>query len=212
MKTLDFKRDLLFLVQRLTNVGNDISLNEAKLIKYTEQAKECQNRIELAKKSKEVYKTVVDEVYRRSMGEIEEVLNMALQYIFFDKNYSVKIEIGDFKGKTVDIMLYDHEFTPPRIVDTKNGVGNGVRTVISFVLLSYYLISLARKPFIFSDEAYSGISEAYVDRYFSFISSLCEKKGLKFVLITHDERFLIYGNKKYLVSEGVVKEIEEKNL
>lgn len=202
-----FKNDVMFLVQRLNNIKEDLSLNELKILKYKNKIEDIKNQLSLANRAKETYKVVVDEVYRRSMGEIEEVLNMALQFIFFDKNYSVKIEIGDYRGKTVEILLYDNDIVPPRVVDMKNGVGNGVRCVVSFVLLSYYLISLGRKHFIFSDEAYSGISEAYVDRYFSFIHSLCEKKEFKFVLITHDGRFIVYGDKSYSVSEGNVVEV-----
>jgi hypothetical protein len=140
------------------------------------------------------------------MGEINDVLNDGVKFIFYDKNYSVKIDLSDVRNKTLELFLHDEDYDPPRVSSIKGGVGNGVRTVVSFVLLAYYIISLGRKRIIFSDEAYSGISESYVDRFFTFVKAFCEKKGLKFVLITHDNRFLDYGDKKYVVSDGVVLE------
>ena len=205
----DIESDVFYLSQRIKDLGNDHTSNKLKLVKYLGEISKFDLKEELVDRSREAYKGVVDEVYSRSMGEIENVLNSSLQYIFFDKNYSVKIEISDFRSKIINIMLYDNDFTPSRVVDTKNGVGNGIRTAISFILLTYYLISLGRMPFIFADEAYSGISEAYVDRYFNFISEMCKKKGLKFVLITHDDRFLIYGAKRYSVTDGNVIDVTE---
>jgi len=203
----DLDRKTSFLVQRVRSIGDTVEQCNIKELSLARQEKEIDKNEELYTRSKELYKAVIDEVYRRSLGEIEEVLNMALQYIFFDKNYTAKIEISDYKSKTIHIYKYDNDYSPPRVMDMRDGVGNGVRTVASFVLLSYYLISQNRMPFIFADEAYSGISEAYVDRFFSFVSSLCEKKGLRFALITHDQRYLLYGDKQYSVSEGVVREI-----
>ena len=199
-----FEREVIFQAQRLKDVGRELSSSERKIVQYEKDIVQCGERVALAKKSQQIYKSAVDEVYRRSLGEVEEVVNMALQYVFFDKNYSVSIEIGDVRSKTIDILFYDNDTDPPIVMDSKTGVGNGIRTVESFVLLTYYLISTNIYPFIFADEAYSGVSEAYVDRYFSFVDSLCKKKGLKFGLITHDQRFLIYGNNQYSVSDGNV--------
>jgi len=199
-----FEREIIFLAQRINDVGRDLSAYDRKLKQYERDVLDSEKRIELAQRSQQMYKSAVDEVYRRSLGEVEEVLNMALQYVFFDKNYSVSIEISDFRSKVIDILFYDNDTDPPIVMDSKTGVGNGIRTVESFVLLSYYLISTNIFPFIFADEAYSGVSEAYVDRYFSFVDSLCKKKGLRFGLITHDQRFLIYGNNQYSVSDGNV--------
>jgi hypothetical protein len=197
------------VLQRIEDLEKSYEMNSVLLLKSETELKDAESKEELALRAKEAYKMVVDEVYSRSLGEIEEVLNMGLKFIFYDKNYGAKIEVSDFKNKTINMFLYDYDYTPTRVVDMKDGVGTGVRTVASFVLLAYYLVSLNREKFIFADEAYSGISESYVDKFFEFVSSLCQKKGLVFVLITHDTRFLAYGNKKYTVSEGVVREVIE---
>jgi ABC-type lipoprotein export system ATPase subunit len=89
----------------------------------------------------------------------------------------------------------------------KHGIGNGVRNVVSFIYTSFYLISKGNAPIIFADEAYHGISESYLERFFTFVRSLCKARGIAFILITHDNRFLSYADKRYIVSEGDIVQV-----
>ena len=51
--------------------------------------------------SREFYRKAVDMVYESSVGEIEHTINAALEYIFFDKNYKLKLDLGDKRSKSL---------------------------------------------------------------------------------------------------------------
>jgi len=93
-------------------------------------------------------------------------------------------------------------------VDIKHGVGAGVRTVVSFVLHVYAILNMKAYPILFLDEAYSYLSEHYVERFFTFMKGLCESKDFMVVLISHDVRFHDYADKSYHVADGHVKQMK----
>lgn len=203
--TTDLSRNLLFTVQRIKTLHKDYEGHRLELEQMEAQDISLESQQHLAEASREVYRKVIDEVYLRSLGRIEDTINDALKFIFSDRMYSAKLEVGDNRGKTMEILLYDNGFNPPRIVNMKTGVGNGIRSVVSFVLLSFYLIARGRAPVIFADEAYSAISEGYVERFFQFAKSLCKARDVVLVIVTHDPRFLVYADRRYQVSEGDVE-------
>ena len=157
--------------------------------------------------SREFYKKAIDVVYQSSINKIEETVNAALEFIFYDESYRIRFELGDKHGKSLDFVLVDMSEEVPKIIDMRDGVGNGIRTVVSFVLHVFYLISKRMKPFIFIDEGYHGVSELYLDRFFTFIQALCEEKGVILVIISHGENMATYANKFYRVNKGIVKEV-----
>lgn len=150
------------------------------------------------------YQKAVDLVYERSIGEIEETLNIALAYIFYDRNYRIKFDLGDRRGKSVELLLLDETRAPARTRSMKNGVGNGIRTVVSYILLTLYMTSRGIPPILFSDEGFSAISESYVDRFFTFVRGLSVEKQAPLILISHDDRFLPYADQKIQVQDGKV--------
>lgn len=161
-------------------------------------------------KSQEYYKRAVDILYSRSIGELESLLNSALAYVFYDKPYKIRLDLDFSRGKkSVSIVLLDNtDEDEPVEIDVKDGVGNGIRTVISFILSVYYILSKKVFPILLLDESYSYLSAQYVQRFFELMKGFCEKKGLRVVLISHDVRFLDYSNKKYVVADGMVSEVK----
>lgn len=167
-----------------------------------------QVNIDFIRSSKGAYIRAVDILYEESIGALKETLNAALQYIIYDKNYTVNMLLDDKRGgKTLDITLVDldEDFE----VDLKDGVGQGVRTIISFVLKMYYLINKDSK-ILFLDEKYSALSAHYIPRFFEFMSKMCDEKDFSIVIITHDERFMEYANKTYMINDGYVSIIEKE--
>lgn len=200
-------RTALFLVQRLKSLRQEASSSEGRIASLENSISETKAKIARVEAARDVYRLAVEKVYTDSLGSVEETINAALRFIFHDKQYGAKLDVGDNRSKTVDLLLYDYGYDPPRIVDMKMGVGNGVRTVVSFILLVFYMVSMGRVPIIFADEAYSAISAEYVGKFFEFTSAMCKEKGAPLVLITHDMRFTPYADKRYTVNEGVVREI-----
>lgn len=172
------------------------------------QQKELENKLTFISSAKNKYTVAVNQIYEESIGGLKDTLNTALQYIMIDKNYTANLTLEDKRGtKTLDITLIDND--DDFEVDLKDGVGQGVRTIISFVLKMYYLIN-KNSHILLLDEKYSALSAHYIPRFFEFMQKMCEEKNFIVVLITHDERFLEYGDKMYSVLDGYVEVIDRE--
>ena len=150
--------------------------------------------------SKEYLRKAIDIIYARSVGELNERLNAALKYIYYDRDLSVEMKMDDKRGKSLSIILKNENGED---ISVKDGCGMGVKNVISCVLHSYYLLSKNSK-ILMVDEKYSNISKEYLPRFFEFIRKLCEATGLTLIIITHDPRFIELADKKYYVRNGEV--------
>lgn len=189
-------------VEGLLNQKQDLLLQ----LKDTEnEINDFDNKIKFIEETKQYYIKAVDIMYEESIGALKDTLNTALQYIMFDKNYACNLTLEDKRGtKNLYISLIDLDCDNAE-VDVKDGVGQGVRTIISFVLKFYYLINQGSK-ILFLDEKYSNLSAHYLSNMFEFMRKLCEEKGIIVVMITHDARFMDYADKTYLINDGNVSE------
>lgn len=158
------------------------------------------------KKSKEYYSLAVDQLYQESIGALTNYINYALRKIIYDEHYEVELNLKDSGGtKLLNIFVLDK--TNDCRVDIKDGVGQGVRTIISFVLKLYSLLNKDSRVLIL-DEKYSYLSASYVPLFFEFIKETCEKEDFILVMITHDERFMSYADKTYRVNKGTIIEVK----
>ena len=167
---------------------------------------EKENYLNFIKIAKDKYALAVNELYKESVENLSNTLNAALQYIFYDKNYKAKLILEDKRGvKSLSIMLVDED--DGLEVDLKDGVGNGVRTVISFVLKSYYLLNQNSKV-LFLDEKYSALSVHYVPKFFEFVDKFCEENDFIIVMISHIDNQIEHADKVYYLNDGVITEGE----
>lgn len=197
-------------IKSVENLLNKEQTFVDKVNTYTNKKTELENKLTFISTAKNKYTLAVNQIYEESIGGLKDTLNTALQYIMFDKNYTANLTLEDKRGtKTLDITLVDNddEFE----VDLKDGVGQGVRTIISFVLKMYYLIN-KNSHILLLDEKYSALSAHYVPRFFEFMKKMCEEKNFIVVLITHDERFIEYADKTYLVNDGYIKVIDKEEI
>ena len=195
-----------FGIQEVKSLINQLpALQEAK--EYNEKnIKKQEEYLKFINTSKEYYVKAIDIMYEESIGALKETLNSALRYIVYDKNYNCNLILDDKRGaKTLELTLVDldEDFE----VDLKDGAGQGIRTIISFILKAYYLINKGSRV-LFLDEKYSALSEHYVPRFFEFLKKMAEEKGIIVVLITHDTRFMDYADNIYMVNMGNVTKIE----
>ena len=195
-----------FGIQEVKSLINQLpALQEAK--EYNEKnIKKQEEYLKFINTSKEYYVKAIDIMYEESIGALKETLNSALRYIVYDKNYNCNLILDDKRGaKTLELTLVDldEDFE----VDLKDGAGQGIRTIISFILKAYYLINKGSRV-LFLDEKYSALSEHYVPRFFEFLKKMAEEKGMIVVLITHDTRFMDYADNIYRVNMGNVTKIE----
>lgn len=176
---------------------SEIEKREKEVLQYTD-------RLKFLKGAREVYLNAVDVLYQESIGVLQDTLNTAMQFVMKDKNYSVKLELEDKRGtKSLNLCLIDND--KGFEVDLKDGVGQGVRTVISFVLKAYYLVNDNSKVLLL-DEKYSALSAQYIPYFMEFLKKFCEERDFIIVMITHDNRFMHYGDKAYIVADGIVRE------
>ena len=195
-----------FGIQEVKSLINQLpALQEAK--EYNEKnIKKQEEYLKFINTSKEYYVKAIDIMYEESIGALKETLNSALRYIVYDKNSNCNLILDDKRGaKTLELTLVDldEDFE----VDLKDGAGQGIRTIISFILKAYYLINKGSRV-LFLDEKYSALSEHYVPRFFEFLKKMAEEKGMIVVLITHDTRFMDYADNIYMVNMGNVTKIE----
>lgn len=171
-----------------------------------DQLKEQKEYLTFIKGAKEKYQVAVNELYEESVAALQDTLNMALKYIMYDKNYSAKLVLEDTRGtKSLSILLVDED--DGFEIDLKDGVGQGVRTIISFVLKSYYLLNQNSKV-LFLDEKYSALSVHYVPRFYEFIKQFCEENDFIIVMISHIDNQIEHADKVYILNDGVISEEE----
>ena len=179
---------------------------------YQKELKNMEDRIGFLADTKVFYVKAIDLMYEESIGALKETLNTALQYIMFDKNYACNLTLEDKRG-TKNLYLSLQDLDAGTEVDMKHGVGQGVRTIISFVLKTFYVIN-QNSHILFLDEKSSALSDQYVSRFFEFLKKFSEDSNHPFVLvlISHDTRFMDYADQTYLVSDGNIQKVENNGI
>ena len=186
---------------KIDTLNKTYEANQLRANVLNTQLTEATNEMTFVIEAREYYRKAIDIVYERSIKELKDVLNSALAYVFYDENYRIEIELTDKRGKSLSMRLYQDE----KPVNLERGTGMGIKTVVSAVLHMYYL-QCKNSHILMLDEAYSGVSVEYADRFFEFLRQMCEKLGFKIILITHHERLLKYGDKRYIIDKGIVSE------
>ena len=195
---------LEYTIKSCKNLLDKTSVIESSCNILKNEIKEKEEYLKFIKKAKEKYQVAVNELYEESIGSLQSTLNVALKYLFFDKNYSAKLVLEDKRGtKSLSILLIDEDAGLE--IDLKDGVGQGVRTVISFVLKSYYLLN-QNSRILMLDEKYSALSSHYVPRFYDFIEKFCEENDFIIVMISHIDNQIEHADKVYYLNDGVISE------
>lgn len=197
-----------FLIQRVKNLPKTRDSIKNQSLRYKEEIQEAKDKILLIQESRIAYQKAIDIFYEQSIGQLEKLINLALSTIFFDRALKIEISLSDEdkKDKSFSFEIINKNTGLPE--DIRDGTGAGVRSVVSFVILSYYLIKF-KSPYIIADEAYSQISKEYVDGFFEFVHKLCDEENLTFILISHDERFIYWADQIIQVADGRVKILKD---
>lgn len=202
--TNDLVFDLKYLIKKIESYKN-------KQINIVKSLKEMQNDIDaydknkqLIESAKQYYLKAIDVVYMSSIEEMENFVNHVLGYVFYDENYRIKLDITNRHNKSITFYLVDENKgleTPLR-----KGNGKGIKAVVSFILLTYYLLRM-KSNYLFLDETFVNISAGYIQRFFNYVKHLCNHHGLCVVLITHDTRLPEYADVIYKVVKGNITKV-----
>lgn len=188
---------------RFKKLPDTRELYKSKVKRENKHLEELEDRILLIQDSRVAYQKTIDLFYEQSIGQLENLINWALKTIFYDRHYRIKITLSDESKKDKSFSFDVINEAIGELEDLRDGSGAGMRAIISFVILSYYLISF-NSPYIFADELYSQISQEYVAGFFEFVHRLCEENNLVFVLISHDPRLINYADQIVQVVDGRV--------
>lgn len=201
---MDILTTIDFNIKSFSELLGRKKIYESEIEKREKEVEQYSEKLKFLKGTKELYLKAVDVLYQESIGVLQETLDSAMQYVMKDKDYSVKLELEDKRGsKSLNLALIDN--AKGFEVDLKDGVGQGVRTIISFVLKAYYLVNDNSKVLLL-DEKYSALSAQYVPYFMEFLKKFTEQRDFIIVMITHDNRFVNYGDKVYVVADGHVRE------
>ena len=195
---------LEYTIKSSKNLLNKESMIAERTATLQEELKQQKEYLTFIKGAKEKYQVAINELYEESVVALQDTLNAALKYIMYDKNYSAKLILEDTRGtKSLSIILVDED--DGFEIDLKDGVGQGVRTIISFVLKSYYLLNQNSRV-LFLDEKYSALSAHYVPRFYEFIEKFCEDNDFIIVMISHVDNQIEHADKVYYLIDGVIAE------
>lgn len=202
------KMQSISLKSSITNTKRVLS--QLKL-NYEEKKKEYE---ELTKKSVlqeeglNLLKNLIQTMATEHINEVADFINEGLKTIFYDKEYTIEIEIEDKRNlKQANLYLIEKNGEDILKSSLKDSVGGGVLVTIGFLLQVFYIQYHGLSPIIFLDEAFTQLSDKYIIYLKMFIEDLAKRLGFIFVLITHDERLMHNAAKTYEVEGGKYHEL-----
>ena len=156
-------------------------------------------------KAVELMKKIIEGMSQSQITHLENLINSALETIFFDRQYYVELLVTELRNTNNLQIILNEVNDEGEVIKTKlNDNGYGVKSIIGFILQVYFILYHHQYPVLFLDEAFGTLSDQYVPYLKVLMDELAKKYGFIFVLITHDVRFMEIANKTYTVSKGVV--------
>lgn len=196
------------------SINSDISASKRKLNGsrtelnlLEDEIADLKNNGEIQQSSIEILKKIVENMSKEHINQIEDLLTYGLQTIFYDRDYEIEIQVEDKRNNNYAEIFLIERVTNDNVLRTSfnnSRLGGGIRTVVGFLLQVFYIGYFNLNPIIFCDEAFSQISDDYLDGFMEFINHLSDKKGFKIVLITHDDRLKEYARMFYRIELGQV--------
>lgn len=157
----------------------------------------------------EYLKLMISALSDKGLESLKSLLSQGMSTIFEGCGYSIDIKIDDWgKDKTAEFILV--EPLPGgtfRKTPLSNSTGQGVVTMVSFILRVFFICHLNLRRFIVMDESLSQLSKEYVDGLFAFMRTLVDDLGFTFLMISHDQRFIPYADTIYEMNKGAIKKV-----
>lgn len=195
------KSSIETLEKELEDANNNINNLSKGLADNIKKEKDYEEATDLMKKLVELIST-------SQIKHIENLINSALTTIFFDRNYTVELNVTELRNTNNLQILLCEELEDGSIVKSKmQDNGFGVKSIIGFILQIYFILYYKLSPIFFMDEAFSTLSDQYVPYLKILMDELKEKYNFIFVLITHDPRFQEIADRTYRIEKGELKNV-----
>lgn len=201
MINTDLEKDITNLLIKYRGIQSSIESTKKSILDIESKIKELECERTTLKNCKPIIDDIINKFSNSSLLKLEELLTLGLKNIFYDRNYSIQIRTIDKRNsKCVELLLNDNG----NLIPVKNAnVAGGVLVVIAAIIQIFFVINLPNvSNQLFLDEQFSQISQQYIDNFIGFIKTLCSETGLSIVLITHDSKFMKYGDRIYVADKG----------
>lgn len=195
------EQDLTDLLIKYRGIQSAIESTSASIAEVDSKLNELENNKNTLKLCKPIIDDIINKFSNSLLKKLEELLTIGLKKIFHDRNYSVQIKVVYKRNsKCVELLLNDSG----NIIPVKNAnVAGGILVVIASIIQVFYIVNIPTLDrYLFLDEQFSQISSQYIDPFMEFIKTLCSEAGLSIVLITHDSKFMKYGDRVYTADRG----------
>ena len=182
-------------------------------IKFTESAQEllvAKEKLLVQEASIKVLREIIDIMSREFIDQIADLITYALQTIFSDKDYSIKILLKESRNtKQADIILVSTDEEGNTIESpVPDNCGGGISAVIGLVMQIFFIQYNKLNKILIMDEALSQISADYIPTTMKFLKMLSEQRGFKFLLISHDSKIIKHADIIYKMEMGNLREID----
>lgn len=205
-----FEKDITDLLIKYRGIQSSINNTQISIDDIESKIKDLECERNTLKMCKPIIDDIISKFSDSMLKRLEELLTIGLKKIFYDRNYSIQIRVVDKRNlKCVEMLLNDDGNLIP-VKDSS--VAGGVLVVIASIIQIFYIINLnSVAKYLFLDEQLSQVSTQYIDGFMNFIKTLCSETGLSIVLITHDSKFMKYGDRIYTADKGkfTLQECEE---
>lgn len=196
-KAIVKKSNIELQLQQLedTKQSYNKSLNELQQLLKDQQTYE---------QSIEILKKMMNSLTNSQINHLSDLLNSAVQTIFFDRQYSIELQVTELRNQNQLKLLLHEDTNEGHVVSNIEDNGYGLKAIIGFILQCYFIIYYKQTPMLFLDEAFGNLSSQYLPYLKSLLQSLTNKYGFYFILITHDERLMELADRTYKVRLGSV--------
>lgn len=195
------EQDLTDLLIKYRGIQSAIASTSASIAEVDSKLNELEDNKNTLKLCKPIIDDIINKFSNSLLKKLEDLLTIGLKKIFYDRNYSVQIKVVDKRNsKCVELLLNDNG----NLIPVKNAnVAGGILVVIASIIQVFYIVNIPTLDrYLFLDEQFSQISSQYIDPFMEFIKTLCSETGLSIVLITHDNKFMKYGDRVYTADRG----------
>jgi len=152
---------------------------------------ESKTHLENVLQAQTIAQEVSQDIQQKAHQQIAGVVRECLRTVFFDKNYSFKINFEMKRGRTEAklIILNDgHDIEDPLEADS-----GGVLDIASFALrLACLVLSKPQlRKMLVMDEPFKYLSARYRDNACQLLEKLAEDFEMQFLMITHEDQYHI---------------------